>query len=64
MPRGTRVDARRLEAALCALADHESLVKEALADSGLQPNGLHDVCHALRRIVDDGFRSRETPGGS
>lgn len=65
MSRGARrVNVKALEKAMCALADHEGLVKDALADAGLPPSGIHDVCAALRRIVDDGFRSAETRGGS
>lgn len=50
----TPADARRLERALCTLADFEGTVKRALADSGAR-NGdwAHvNVCKALRHVVD------------
>lgn len=50
------VDVRRLERALCAIADHEGIVCDALVDRGYQRSAMRDVCDALRHIVDGGFR--------
>ena len=45
--------ARRLEHALCALADNEGPVGDALSDRGLSRQAVHDVCDAIRHLVDD-----------
>jgi hypothetical protein len=44
--------ARRLEHALCALADNEGPVADALVARGHSKQALHDVCDAIRLIVD------------
>ena len=59
-----RVDTRSLEAALRTLMKHGPLIADALEDSGLPVSAAGHVRHALWRIVDDGFRSRETGGSS
>jgi hypothetical protein len=46
-------DARRLERALCTLADFESPIKLAMAEKGARDWGLHDVCDGIRHIIDD-----------
>jgi hypothetical protein len=45
-------DARRLFAALCALADYEGQVKDALGEAGHSENDHAHVCDALRFLVD------------
>lgn len=45
-------DARKLELALCAIADFEGSVKKALIELGHSDHVLHDMCDALRLIVD------------
>jgi len=47
-----RREARRLESALCTLADFEGSVKKALVELGHSDHALHDMCDALRLIVD------------
>lgn len=47
-----RRDAARLERALCTLADFEGSVKKALSEVGHSDHGLHDVCDAIRLIID------------
>lgn len=59
-----RIEVRSLEAALRATMKYGELIEAALDDSGLPRAALGQVRHALRRIVDDGFRSRETGGSS
>lgn len=67
-----RVDLPALRAALSTLAAHEQLIDESeldLWDIGGSPGGLGlnpitRVSRAIRHIVDDEFRGRETRGGS
>lgn len=41
-----------LEGALYTLADNEGLVKDALVELGFSDRNLHEICAALRLIVD------------
>jgi hypothetical protein len=45
-------DREALERALCALVSFEGPVKDALAEIGRPTVALHDVCAALRHILD------------
>lgn len=47
-------DRKKLERALCTLADYEGEIKEALRDLGQGGSDwdLHRVCDALRLLVD------------
>jgi hypothetical protein len=64
------VDVPALRAALETLKKYENLIEDCIADGGpnlsriprYQAQGL--VLDALYRIVDDEWRSDETPGGS
>lgn len=48
----TGKDARRLERALCTLADFEGVVKDALTDGGIGDHAVGEVCAAIRKIID------------
>lgn len=43
---------KRLERAMCAIVDNEGVIKDALTANGHTPYGVHDMCDALRLIVD------------
>ena len=45
-------DARRLIAALCALADYEGPIKQVLQEQSLSYSAHSEVCHALRVLAD------------
>ena len=45
-------DAKRLERALCTLADFEGPVKDALTDDAVNDGAHRDVCAAIRKIID------------
>lgn len=53
-----------LRAARVALAEHQALVRDAMLDLGFGIARVDMVIAALDHIVDDGYRSRETRGGS
>lgn len=56
MPRrakpGTKAALRRLESALCTLADYEDVIKDRLIERHHRESAHGDVCDALRLIVD------------
>lgn len=47
-----RRDAVRLTRALCAMADLEGSLKQALRERGRSDHDLHAVCDAIRLIID------------
>lgn len=46
-------DRQKLERALCTLVDYEGEVKEALRESRGSDTDFHNICDALRRLVDE-----------
>lgn len=44
-------DAKRLECALCTLADFDGPVQGALLDNGSSDHSVGEVCAAIRKII-------------
>ena len=62
-----KVDLPALRAAIATLRAHESLLNDSMFNLGCahwDKDTLEDVVSAIAHVVDDDFRSRETPGGS